>query len=459
MTSRLRKALDSRYQARVARLPATVTSVPTGAGYVIATVAGQPGVRVRTGDAVVRAGTPLWVEQSGDPALAEYVVVGAGNAAVGAGNAAWNLQGIDDTQLVRRSGVRSLYATARWLWESGAEVSGVFRSWGAGMLQIFGRLFVGSMSGARIEIAETLNAVYRLRVVDADSDAVLVAAAPASSADGATVEIGRPGYPRIAFGALPGFDRQVPLVDARLVIGDLQQVGRAAMAALLRLAFSFISWAGIGIIETFENESQRVNPEPGTYPAAISSAGLSNGGDSTPNRMFTWTSKTFEDVGDCYHGVSTGVAEGVLYDVNATWFDDQYRNYELVDANGTVFTIITSLETPMETGRRLLVSGTPAAGAYTIRFKAPSLVVAMVYYQRAGGDIQIIATLDAENGANEHWLPLLDTANNVDNTGGAIRTDEGGRCYRFQIQLKNDANGVCPVVAGIGIFTDPAVWT
>src|SRR5512139_3552523 len=76
--------------------------------------------------------------------------------------------GFDDTHLVRRDGTHSLYSLARWLWESGAEVNATFRSWGSGLLEVFGYLYAGRREGPRAGLGEYVaDNGYRSAVLEA----------------------------------------------------------------------------------------------------------------------------------------------------------------------------------------------------------------------------------------------------------------------------------------------------
>jgi len=148
----------------------------------------------------------------------------------GAGGGVWTGGaggGFDDGHLVRRDGTRSLYAAARWAWEQGAEVAGTLRAWAGGGLQVIGALFTGRREGPRAGLfnyrADGDAPSYVLEAVGPDNAPVFSAGAlDVADPDTAWVNIGREGYPRIHFGALAGWNRRVPLVDAELIVGALQ---------------------------------------------------------------------------------------------------------------------------------------------------------------------------------------------------------------------------------------------
>lgn len=131
----------------------------------------------------------------------------------------------DDTHLVARDGTRSLYASARWVWEKGAEVAGTLRSWGSGMLQVFGMIYAGRREGARASLGEygssgRLSAV--LEAVGSDNVPVFSAGAiDTIDPDDAWCNIGREGYPRIYFANVVGYDRKIPVIDPRLIDGQI----------------------------------------------------------------------------------------------------------------------------------------------------------------------------------------------------------------------------------------------
>lgn len=146
----------------------------------------------------------------------------------------------NDEELVRRDGTHSLYATAKWTWESGALVADVFKSLGNKLVQVVGNLFAGRRTGAHVGFFNYgyVGEIKSLVMEATDTENVPVFSAGAldnDDVDAAWVNIGREGYPRIHFGELAGWDRRVPLVDAELIVGNVQswQVNYAELNPLL----------------------------------------------------------------------------------------------------------------------------------------------------------------------------------------------------------------------------------
>lgn len=138
----------------------------------------------------------------------------------------------DDSALLRRDGTRSLLGAARWVWEAGAELAGVLRSWGSGWLQVFGQLFVGRISGPRVGLGNYRNDFnlpsYVFEVVDKEN-MPFISFGAVDSADVAAIW-GQLGYfatadyqllPRIHFETVAGYGRKIPLVDAALLNGTV----------------------------------------------------------------------------------------------------------------------------------------------------------------------------------------------------------------------------------------------
>jgi hypothetical protein len=132
----------------------------------------------------------------------------------------------DDDPLVRRDGSHSLYGAAQWLWETGAEVAATLRSWGDGLLQIIGSLYVGRSEGPAVGLysmtvdGDTESAVFQAK------DTGNVPFVSFGALDDGDVEhiwgnIGYEGYPRIYFGFKDDYERQVPLVMTELLDGQV----------------------------------------------------------------------------------------------------------------------------------------------------------------------------------------------------------------------------------------------
>jgi hypothetical protein len=133
--------------------------------------------------------------------------------------------GTNDTPLVRRDGTHSLYNTARWMWEIGAEVAGTLRTRSANVLQVFGRLIAGRENGPHVGLQETslgATRAYVLQGLDAEGVPFFsVNTLDDANPDSSWANIGRAGLPRIHFETVAGYNRQIPIVDAELISGTL----------------------------------------------------------------------------------------------------------------------------------------------------------------------------------------------------------------------------------------------
>lgn len=220
----------------------------------------------------------------------------------------------------------------------------------------------------------------------------------------------------------------------------------------MRIAFNAVSWAQFAIWETFDDESRRDVGAPGN-PAAFVASTLWTG-SSVPSYGAQWTSHYYPDATRVWSRTSTAVGAGYLEDSGAAWFDDQYQGFVLVDSAAAQRAIITSTASP----RRLTVSGTPAAGAYSVTAGDPAYAVVFCTYECADnggyGDVKIEVTFNG--GSN--WLTVLDTTTTTNMIGGIIEMAWPGDSYAFRITLTNDGSGRSPVVYRILVCTDPSVW-
>ena len=220
----------------------------------------------------------------------------------------------------------------------------------------------------------------------------------------------------------------------------------------MRVAFNAISWAQFAIWETFDDATRRDVGEPGN--AATITASTLITGSSTPGYAAKWKSVYYTDATEVYAGTSTGVGSGYLEDSGAGWFDDQYQGFVLIDSAAAQFAIITSTASP----RRLTVSGTPAAGAYTVTAGDPAYAVVFAAYECADtggyGDVKIEVTFDG----GSHWLTVLDTSGATNMIGGIIEMAWPGDSYAFRVTVTNDGSGNSPVVYRVLVCTDPSVW-
>lgn len=253
-------------------------------------------------------------------------------------------------------------------------------------------------------------------------------------------------------------------VEGNIVVGgtvDGVDVGAFALTVALngdvdleamRVAFNAISWAQFAVWEPFDDASQRDVGEPGN--AAVITASTLVTGSSTPGYSAKWKSVYFTSATRVWTGTATGVGSGYLEDSAALWFDGQYEGFVLVDSGATEFAIAGSTASP----RRLLVSGTPAAGAYSITAGDPQYGVVFASYlcgdNGGDGDVKIEVTFDG----GSHWLTVLDTTTTTNLLGGIIEIGDPGTSYAFRVTLTNDGSGNSPVVYRVLVCTDPSVW-
>jgi hypothetical protein len=223
---------------------------------------------------------------------------------------------------------------------------------------------------------------------------------------------------------------------------------------LMKMSFSGLSWAGFCILDTFEDDTNRLDPETATYPARTYFGKLDNGNDINANREFVFHSQIYYAITRVLLGTSTSVGSGYLEDTAATWFLDQYKNYELYDGADNWFLISSSTVSP----KRLLVSGTPTGGNYKIWAGMPTACVAwMTYLDSTNGGYGTVK-LEASWDAGAHYQTIVDTATATNNLGGILAITNSGTHYQFRVTLKNDALGRGPVVYKCLIATDPSVW-
>ena len=227
---------------------------------------------------------------------------------------------------------------------------------------------------------------------------------------------------------------------------------------IMRISFASISWTQFAISDSFADDSLRLTPETATYPAVVIQGKLYNGADATPGRAFGFHSKVYPDITTVASGTSTDVGAGYLEDTAGTWFIDQYKGYQLVDSDGTVFTLTGCSILP---SYLLFASGTPAAGAYTIRSAEPAYTVGFMSYSDSSnggtGDILLEMSYDGGEGFGS-WLTLYWTGL-ADRLGGTIAIAVPGRSYQFKLTLTNDGAGAGPEVYHVLVCTDPSVWS
>lgn len=223
---------------------------------------------------------------------------------------------------------------------------------------------------------------------------------------------------------------------------------------VMNLSFQSISWAQFAMFEYFANSTKRASPEPGTYPARVLGNEIDNGGDLTANRVFDFTSKTYTNITTVYTGSSTSVGSGFLGDTNSVWFNGQYVNYVLVDSLGATFAITGCTTSP----RQLTFTGTPAAGAYSIRAGLPTTAVAFCSYLDStnGGHGYVILSVSFNGGTN--WQTFLDTSAATNLVGGSVTIVNSGPNFLFRASVVNDASGNGALIQEVLVCTDPSVW-
>lgn len=237
------------------------------------------------------------------------------------------------------------------------------------------------------------------------------------------------------------------------VVGTMVRV-RDLDLELMKMSFTYISWSQHAVYEAFDDEGKRLAGDPSTHPARVYRGRLDNGTDATPDREFGFYSKLYEAITTILISDSTAVGSGYLEDSVAWWFDNQYKGYVLKDSAATEFAITGSTQTP----RRLLVSGTPAAGTYSIRSIDPAYMVAFCSWDDStnGGHGYVKLEVSFDGGSN--WQTVLDTEGASDLLGGTLEIDDPGRDYQFRATLKNDAAGNGAVIHKLLFCTDPSVW-
>lgn len=216
--------------------------------------------------------------------------------------------------------------------------------------------------------------------------------------------------------------------------------------------FHAIGWAQFAIWEGFGDETRRDFGQAGN-PALIAASKLYVG-SSTPGYVAVWKSSDYANMTTAAEGSSTATGSGYLEDSNAAWFADQYKGFVLIDSALTEFAITSSTVSP----RRLLVSGTPAGGAYRVTAGDPVYAVPFCTYLAAnnGGDGYVKMEVTFDGGA--HWLTVLDTSTTINMIGGIVEIAYPGDTYAFRLTLTNDGMGVGPFVFRAMLCTDPSVW-
>lgn len=224
---------------------------------------------------------------------------------------------------------------------------------------------------------------------------------------------------------------------------------------LMKMCFQSISWSQFSMYEGFDDQSKRLLPsDPSPFLARAYRGRLDNGGDGTPNRVFGFYSKLYESMTTVWESSSTAVGGGYLEDSDGQWFDDQYKGYVLVDSALDEFPITSCTESP----RRLLVSGTPASGAYSIRAVDPAYMVAFCSYSDVTTDGSGYVKVEVTFDGGTHWQTALDALNGINILGGTVAIAYPGRDYQFRVTVQNDASGNGAIAHKLLVCTDPSIW-
>jgi len=223
---------------------------------------------------------------------------------------------------------------------------------------------------------------------------------------------------------------------------------------LMKMSFQSISWSQFAIFDPFYDESMRASPDPSTFDALVENGRINNGEDITADREFGFVTQTYTDITVVTTGTSDAVASGYLEDTDGAWFDDQYIGFTLIDSALSEFTITDCTETP----RRLVIVGTPAAGAYSVRSDQPAYTVGFCSFTDStnGGYGYVKLEISFDNGAN--YQTILDTENTINNLEGALVIDDTGDDYIGRLTLKNDGSGNGSIVRRFLVCTDPSMW-
>lgn len=220
---------------------------------------------------------------------------------------------------------------------------------------------------------------------------------------------------------------------------------------LMKMNFQYVSWAQFAIFDAFDDETKRADPDPSTYDARVYESKLDNGGDDTADRAFGFVSKTYDDITDLWTGNSTSVGTNYLQDTDASWFIGECRTLTLIDSLGTTFTIATN------TSDTLVVSGTPAAGAYRVRDTGPSYFIGFLSYLDSsnGGSGSIRYEVSFDGGSNYQTIYETGVIDVLEATQSVVNS---GYDYKVRITLLNDGTGAGPVVYKYLVCTDPSPW-
>jgi len=226
---------------------------------------------------------------------------------------------------------------------------------------------------------------------------------------------------------------------------------KALELELMKMNFQIIAWAQFAIYDAFNDETKRADPEPAVYQCTVEKSYLISGG-IVADRAYGFTSKTYTNITTIETGTSTSVGLNFLTDTGKSWFADQCTNLTLVDSAASTFTITSN------TPNTLTVSGTPAAGAYSLKDDNPTSFVAFLSYldYSNGGYGYIRMEVSFDNGG--HYQIVYDSSDGTDYLEGTMTCTFPGTSYIARLTLTNDSSGRQPIVYKFLVCTDPSPW-
>ncbi len=227
---------------------------------------------------------------------------------------------------------------------------------------------------------------------------------------------------------------------------------KALEQAIMKMNFQSISWAQFCVFESFDDSTQRASPDPSTYDARVIYSHIDNGGDATASRSFGFVSKTYTNITTTETGTSTSIGLNFLTDTAKSWFTDEAKNLTLVDSALSEFTVSAN------NSNTLTISGTPTAGAYSLKDDNPSYAVAFCTYLDStnGGYGYVKLEVSFDGGA--HYQTFLNTETSVDKLESTQSIDNPGNDYIVRATLKNDGAGKGAIMFKFLICTDPSPW-
>jgi len=221
---------------------------------------------------------------------------------------------------------------------------------------------------------------------------------------------------------------------------------------MMKLSFQSISWAQFAIYENFSTEDRRID-DSGAREAELGRGYTEAPADADPETVYGWRSSPWVDITTVLSSTSTDAGENYLEDSTTPWFTDQYNGFELVDSEGSAFTIT---DTVVSTSR-LVISGTPAAGPYTIRAKLPTYCVPFMSYTDSSSGGYGSLRFQVRFSPSAQFQTVYETGS-VNQLGGITPVVGAGHSYDFRVRLTTDSEGRSPRVYKLLICTDPSAW-